>query len=103
MLEIDVDKPLTQGEIKLWVNSKDGMPDVVVPFTTSGDELPDVSTVKGQQIRLNNLGYNAGPVDGIAGAKTKAAAKAFQGKNSLQVDGIIGPRTQAKLKEIYQQ
>ncbi len=65
--------------------------------------IEDVSTVKGQQTRFNNLGYNAGVVDGINGKKTKAAATSFQRDNALGVDGICGPKTQAKLKKIYKQ
>ena len=65
--------------------------------------IDDVATVKGQQTRFNNLGYNAGVVDGINGKRTKAAATSFQRDNALDVDGICGPKTQAKLKKVYKQ
>lgn len=49
------------------------------------------------QTKLKRWGYYKGSVDGIFGAKTKAAVKAFQKKNGLAVDGIVGPKTAAAL------
>ncbi len=36
-------------------------------------------------------------VDGIFGAKTRAAVAKFQSKNGLSADGLVGPMTRAKL------
>lgn len=49
------------------------------------------------QAALNALGYACGAADGIFGAKTEAAVRAFQQANSLTVDGIAGKATQAAL------
>lgn len=49
------------------------------------------------QTKLKRWGYYSGAVDGIYGAKTKAAVKTFQRKNGLAVDGIVGPKTAAAL------
>ncbi len=49
------------------------------------------------QRRLNELGYNPGPVDGIFGPRTEAAVRAFQRDAGLVPDGIVGPRTRAAL------
>lgn len=44
-------------------------------------------TVRGIQAGLGKLGYDAGPADGKAGAKTRAAIRSYQERNQLLVDG----------------
>ncbi|MBB3979111.1 GH24 family phage-related lysozyme (muramidase) [Rhizobium azooxidifex] len=56
------------------------------------------TTVQDLQRRLTALGYNPGPADGIAGAKTKAAVRIFQIAEGLAVDGIAGPKTWERLR-----
>lgn len=103
VLEVVLEEPLTDSSLTMWLNDNQAEPSHSLPFRSGSDTLPDVSTVEGQQLRLNNLGYNAGVVDGLMGRKTRAAAKGFQSDNGLDVDGIIGPQTQKKLKQVYQQ
>lgn len=55
------------------------------------------ATVKNIQQKLKNWGYYTGAVDGIFGAKTKAAVKYFQQKNGLVADGIVGAKTLAAM------
>ena len=55
------------------------------------------SQVKALQQLLNSLGYNCGKVDGIFGANTEKAVRAFQKAKGLAVDGIVGPKTRAAL------
>ena len=45
------------------------------------------------QTKLKELGYFNSNVDGIFGAKTQSAVKAFQKSKGLTVDGIAGPKT----------
>jgi peptidoglycan hydrolase-like protein with peptidoglycan-binding domain len=54
-------------------------------------------TVLDIQRRLSSLGFNPGPLDGIRGRRTIAAAKAFQRSAGLVPDGIVGPLTLAAL------
>ncbi len=55
-------------------------------------------TVRQYQTNLKYFyAYYTGAVDGIAGAGTKAAVKAFQRDYGLTVDGIYGAKTNAKL------
>jgi len=49
------------------------------------------------QARLNELGFDAGKVDGKPGGLTKNAIAAFQAANGLVSDGKIGPNTRAIL------
>ncbi len=45
--------------------------------------------VKAVQEVLNGLGYDAGPADGLAGAGTRTAIRAFQADNGLPTSGTI--------------
>lgn len=49
--------------------------------------------VKTIQTKLKRWGYYSGSVDGVFGAKTKAAVISFQRKNGLTADGIVGNAT----------
>lgn len=49
------------------------------------------------QRRLKALGFDPGTPDGIAGAKTEAAIRAFQKSRGLVADGRAGPITVAAL------
>ncbi len=53
--------------------------------------------VKTVQTKLKNWGYYKGAVDGIYGAKTKAAVIYFQKRNGLTPDGVVGSKTLAAL------
>ena len=53
--------------------------------------------VRRLQARLMELGYYAGGVDGLYGATTAEAVKAFQRANGLSADGQAGTQTQSRL------
>ena len=50
------------------------------------------------QLRLFELGYYSGRIDGRFGAETTEAVKAFQRANGLTADGIAGSGTQSRLQ-----
>ena len=54
-------------------------------------------TIREIQKALNDAGYDAGPVDGVMGKKTRAAITRFQVDQKLVADGIMGPKTLAAL------
>ncbi|WP_427902117.1 peptidoglycan-binding domain-containing protein [Marinobacter goseongensis] len=58
---------------------------VVAPVNDVNLAVP--LTVKELQRRLNDLGYNAGPVDGLIGSRTIGALKRFQADQGLSVSG----------------
>ncbi|WP_434379928.1 peptidoglycan-binding protein [Melittangium boletus] len=59
-----------------------------------GSRGPQVADV---QRKLTAAGFNPGPADGVFGAKTTAAVKAFQRAKGLVADGVVGPKTHAAL------
>ncbi len=61
------------------------------------------ATVKLAQTDLNGLAYPAGRPEGVAGAKTKAAAKSFQSDRCLTIDGAIGSQTLGALESVVKQ
>lgn len=56
--------------------------------------------IKQRQMNLSFLNYSTGGIDGVEGAKTKAAYKAFQRDFGLTADGIYGPNTDNKLVQV---
>ena len=75
---------------------------------TTANGVIDMNTLrngsKGTQVKvlqwlLNDKGYNAGTADGIFGAKTLSAVKAYQQAKGLTADGIVGRNTWKSLLE----
>lgn len=61
-------------------------------------ELMQGEDVKALQQALANKGFSPGSIDGVFGAATDAAVRAFQhSEGDLLVDGQAGPRTLARL------
>jgi peptidoglycan hydrolase-like protein with peptidoglycan-binding domain len=61
--------------------------------TFSADDLAGDDALV--QRRLNGLGYEAGPVDGVAGRMTRSALEAFQADHGLPVTGELNETTAA--------
>ncbi|MEO6758365.1 MAG: peptidoglycan-binding protein [Saprospiraceae bacterium] len=57
--------------------------------------------LSGIQARLNNLGYTAGPNDGIYGRNTRSALALVQVEEDLDVNGLPDETTLAKLEAIH--
>ena len=53
------------------------------------------------QLGLTRAGQTPGAPDGIFGAQTAAAVRAFQAANALTPDGIVGARTHRALLPYY--
>lgn len=71
--------------------------DVSKPVLKKGCQGTDVEA---WQIYLNSHGFCCGKTDGIFGAKTEKAVKAYQKSKGLTADGIIGPKTWATIPSI---
>jgi osmotically inducible lipoprotein OsmB len=55
-------------------------------------------TIRNIQLGLTQLGYNPGPADGIAGAKTRAAIREYQQHYDLLVDRRPTPQLAAHIQ-----
>ena len=53
--------------------------------------------IAGLQVALRAHGLYKGPIDGIQGAGTRKAVRAFQRRSKLQADGLAGPATRNAL------
>src|SRR3546814_5276904 len=73
------------------------LPDTLFPYTTLF-RSPD-ATVQAIQRKLNELGYSAGPADGLMGRGTRAAIIAFQQDRGLAATGVAD---QALLLQLQQ-
>jgi hypothetical protein len=58
---------------------------------------PDAECTAGVQQRLNNLGFDAGAVDGICGPRTRSAIKRFQDKFKID-ENKADPNDNGKMK-----
>ncbi|MBL8241941.1 MAG: peptidoglycan-binding protein [Bryobacterales bacterium] len=65
----------------------------------NGDVEEDDLT--GIQARLNNLGYTAGPNDGIYGRNTRAALALLQADEDLEPNGLPDEATLARLEKLH--
>ncbi|OUS28244.1 hypothetical protein A9Q99_11965 [Gammaproteobacteria bacterium 45_16_T64] len=103
VLKTKINEQDLNGKVDIWLKDNDPQPTFSVDFAVEAGELPDVNTIQGVQTRCNNLGFNAGVVDGINGSKTTTAVTGFQRLHGLDADGIPGPITKKKLSEEYRQ
>jgi peptidoglycan hydrolase-like protein with peptidoglycan-binding domain len=55
-----------------------------------GSSGPEVSQI---ELKLQQIGLYNGAIDGLFGAETESAVRAFQTANGLSVDGVVGPET----------
>jgi N-acetylmuramoyl-L-alanine amidase len=90
---------VVDGELAVRLGEEPGDGEYV--WAVKIGHLDPADEISGVQARLNNLGFDCGPVDGINGPNTEAAVRSFQRKHGLTVDGIAGPQTQSKLQEVY--
>ena len=72
------------------------MAEPVLKLGSSGNEVRDV------QQALKALGHDPGPIDGLFGARTDNAVKAFQKAREIPVDGIVGRVTWINIDEADQ-
>ncbi|KQT05243.1 hypothetical protein ASG50_15260 [Rhizobium sp. Leaf386] len=76
-------------------------PIVLEPESDRVYDGPDTRTAYLQRL-LTRGGYVLGPIDGIAGKKTRTAVKAFQFASGLDQTGDFDAPTVARLRSIFE-
>jgi localization factor PodJL len=62
-----------------------------------GETITDARVVSGVQTALNQLGFDVGTPDGVAGEKTADAIRSFERQTGMNESGKINPRLLAVL------
>jgi hypothetical protein len=60
-----------------------------------------IDALSGIQGRLNNLGFDCGPVDNELGPQTRRALRKFQAKHGLEITGRPDKWTRSKLEKVH--
>ncbi|MDH3968761.1 MAG: peptidoglycan-binding protein [Rhodospirillales bacterium] len=68
----------------------DPMPQSGMPHQMRG-QMMSRETIRSVQRRLNELGYQAGPVDGMMGPRTHRAISAYQTDMGMMPNGMLSP------------
>jgi hypothetical protein len=87
-----------------------GKPDIENPIKTVIDVIGNLPreeqeapiepiNIRAAQEKLAALGFDPGPIDGLSGPLTRAAAKKYQEQHGLTADGLIGQQTWRSLVE----
>jgi hypothetical protein len=100
LIEHEIAADETEAKVTVWMDADTSRPGIL--WNIRLGHLDPVDTPSGIQARLQNLGFDPGPIDGVIGPRTQDAIKGFQSRFRLAVDGVAGPITQAKLKEMHE-
>ena len=68
------------------------------PERPAMDRLLTRGNIEVAEMRLNQFGFDPGPVDGIFTSQTQAAVRAFQARYGLPVSGLLDRPTREELK-----
>jgi membrane-bound lytic murein transglycosylase B len=60
-----------------------------------------VTQLKAMQQALNEMGFDAGAVDGMLGPRTQTAIRLYQVKHQLPVDGYPSPSVLAHIEQSH--
>lgn len=78
------------GNASFKITSKnDNQPEQTSESTKALVEFKDVTTVRIVQQTLNELGYNCGNPDGVAGQNTTQAITSYQTEKGITVNGLV--------------
>ena len=60
---------------------------------TTAHKEPTLAQIRKAQERLKAAGFNPGPIDGLLGAKTKAAVRKYQASHGVERTGTLDEKT----------
>lgn len=84
-----------EGELKV------GPAHAQATYQLSFGALPPIDTIRGLKSRLNNLGYDCGPIDEIFDRETRAALRMFQDTSGLDPTGYPDEATMGHLQALH--
>lgn len=85
----EVDMSLCPRRPSVTKDENSTLPTITPAGSPLSPKQASAKTIKTVQIKLNNLGYDAGKADGISGKQTTKAISAFQKAAGLPVNGKI--------------
>jgi peptidoglycan hydrolase-like protein with peptidoglycan-binding domain len=70
---------------------------MLLALTATGASAQAAPDIQRAQQALKQAGHDPGPIDGVMGARTRAALEAYQKQQGLEASGQLDPATAAKL------
>jgi peptidoglycan hydrolase-like protein with peptidoglycan-binding domain len=70
---------------------------MLLALTATGASAQAAPDIERAQHALKQAGHDPGPIDGVMGARTRAALEAYQKQQGLEASGQLDPATAAKL------
>jgi hypothetical protein len=86
-----------QGQSAQTMNRSMQQPALSERDVTGSERMPGAEEVRQAQQKLNDMGYDAGHVDGIMGAETRSAISNFQRSEGLAATGQLDKQTMKAL------
>jgi Putative peptidoglycan binding domain len=99
LIEHTVPLDAKEGELTVWLDQ--GPSGESYTWTLKIRHLDPVEETSGVQARLNNLGFDCGPVNNVFNDQTRLALKTFQAQLGLRTTGEIDEATRQKLREMH--
>jgi hypothetical protein len=89
--------PLPQGSPQAGTVEKGGSTAGMSGSGAMTGQRGSASNIKAVQQALKDKGHDPGPIDGVMGARTKEAIKAFQSASNIEATGTLDARTAQEL------
>jgi N-acetylmuramoyl-L-alanine amidase len=100
MIEQEIAPDESEATVTVWMDPDTSRPGII--WNVRLGHLDPIDTTSGIQARLQNLGFEPGPINGELTPLTVDAIKGFQSRFGLTVNGEADSPTKAKLKEVHE-